>query len=1400
MYQIHDVFISYRRREADGSEQGTKLAETIYKYLKSKGLRVFLDRPEMDVGEYEKQIPWQLEHSPNYVFIATNAAMHFRDEVKDGKDLLAREVKLAVELYEKSSDRYMGSSSIDRVLTLVVPPDATFPKDGEDARFPEEIRKLTRQQGVTLSGSQPSHEELGRLLRYITKVNNRGNMWNAGHRWFERAKEPGSRFANLRIDQMIMPLANTREVPEDRLPIRAHLEGEDSFPLMDKIRDTEGHLYLVGEGGIGKTTALFSIMESVYGPDAEGELECHRTNGQVPLFVELSRAPDTYGKLYEGGRSTFIHRSIYQQLRQDLRIKQISEFNVSELDEVFNIDPETAVRPIHDLFTLKNPAPEYLLLLDGLNEVSRVEIEHTGEPRMKESVISMILQEIRQLIEECPNVRVILTSRTKEQAVWGNRTTMLYLSGVDDGAIVSYLRSRKLPETRIIAAKQSEKLQEILRIPLFLTLYASLEGEEEIRSRGEILQLFFHQKRDALYTVKGRSDAVNEDVAKVAAGKQYHRMDASMQSFILDFILPEIAWHMVQADEFYLGRDGFKEQKGIDDIIEHVLTDKSETAVIGKYGFRTFTSYQSASDAGQNTMRVAKAMCDRLGEDMFEVIDSILNCSVMTLGILQLTQSSYGFIHHHIRDYFAAIHQINRLRLAVYVQGKGWNENALKCLSDLKENPLPIELRRFIGEALGEAHNAPTCDAEGNWHYVVPDDACDRNLIKRGFDIFRNRFDGEDGYCVWNLLQILKEVRRDLSGENFSALDLINCLLNGIVLGRNGCSASFNNAKINDRLFIAGGHSHPIKSVGFSADDRYVFTMSENAVRIWDVQLFHEISMISVPEGDLNMTAFSPDGTRIITSTIRKTRYTEDGEAKKVGGITKIWDIKNRQEVATLEGYKAIYSPDSKYIMTFSNEDQIILWDAQSGQKIRSLGTLTMDNLLWAVFSSDSKHFLVVYDDETYSAQEWDIQTLREIPLREDEDFANSEKSNYSPDRRYYIRQSENGTAQVMDMESGLEIGVINRLRGWHDSEGTAMYSHDGKYIAIACGVTVKIFDALTLQEIGALRGNAHSTYAAVFSPDGKRIAAASEEGIVKIWDAKSYKRKGTLQGHEDAVLDIVYSKDGEYIVTASRDGTVRIWNAEKCRQINVLRVDEEDDYEIATAVAISPDNKYIAIATYWSGIIIWEIKKHSRFVLQERRAGQVAFTPNGMYLVISGDDFIEVWNAGNWRRIDEEEIIYSAIDVGTPPFALNSSGEYIVIGTETYISVQSVKELGVMRVLEGKAKSVAYSPDGGNIASVSGSEITVWSLWDSKPIRSRKIRDTVDLVAYSLDGQCIMVTSYNGTIRVFDAQTLEYIHTMHNIPGMELLNCDLRDLHPKSQLSNGVRKYLHEYGAILDR
>jgi len=615
----------------------------------------------------------------------------------------------------------------------------------------------------------PSDDEKLRILKAVTQIN-RHNLWNAGHRWLEDSKEAGGRFAALDINASLFPNASKASRRRRKFPIYVQREddssgnGNEKVALMQALSSDTDHVYLIGQGGIGKTTTLVHIMNEAY-----GEGQAYTETCQIPLYVALSTAPDTdiHGTIYEGGKSTFIRRAIYKQVREDRTLKKIRKKELGKLDEAFSVPFDTAVQPIEDLLSKITPAPEYLLLLDGLNEVSRTHIEEAGR-----SVIQMILQEINWLMEECPNVRIMITGRADEAMIQGDRLTRLALSGVEDDSIRQYLAACDCEEAKINRVFENDSLLETLRVPLFLVMYANLLENDAITTQGEILRTFFNESKDTLriYTVQDRLLQVENDVESAASAVQKMRITSEMQCFMLDFLLPEIAWYMEQRNLFAL------DEETIAEIIEPVLTGTADTDICGRYGKQIFDKYCIDGSAKTHTRKTAKDILSKLGSDMEEVTESFIDCCMFSLGILSANNGKYGFVHQHIRDYFAAVKYVNHFQIAAYADSNSAREIAYQCLCwVLWDKPINYSIRKLIGEILCEHKNKPQYIA-GEWHYMVPVTLCERSMIDCCIDILRGFSDNEVKYCVYNLVQILKEIRIDLSGLDMHALCL-NCLM-----------------------------------------------------------------------------------------------------------------------------------------------------------------------------------------------------------------------------------------------------------------------------------------------------------------------------------------------------------------------------------------------------------------------------------------------------------------------------------------------------------------------------------------------------------------------------------------------------------------------------------------------
>ena len=166
------------------------------------------------------------------------------------------------------------------------------------------------------------------------------------------------------------------------------------------------------------------------------------------------------------------------------------------------------------------------------------------------------------------------------------------------------------------------------------------------------------------------------------------------------------------------------------------------------------------------------------------------------------------------------------------------------------------------------------------------------------------------------------------------------------------------------------GHTDTVNSAAYSPDGKFIVTASgDQTARIWDAATGQEVRNLSGhatrsirrrtvrtassssppvttrppasgtrPRGRqcansaatptaVNSAAYSPDGKFIVTAS-------EDQTAR-------IWDAATGQEVRTLSGHtgavnSAAYSPDGKFIVTASADQTARIWDAATGQAVRT--------------------------------------------------------------------------------------------------------------------------------------------------------------------------------------------------------------------------------------------------------------------------------------------------------------------------------------------------------------------------------------------------------------------------------------------------------------------------------
>jgi len=297
------------------------------------------------------------------------------------------------------------------------------------------------------------------------------------------------------------------------------------------------------------------------------------------------------------------------------------------------------------------------------------------------------------------------------------------------------------------------------------------------------------------------------------------------------------------------------------------------------------------------------------------------------------------------------------------------------------------------------------------------------------------------------------------------------------------------------------------------------------------------------------------------------------------------------------------YSPDGKTIATGCGDDQMRVWNVETGT-IDSTFEGNSENGVSVAFSPDGNLIAGAFgtgltqnpmgpDPIPNDLRVWDIKTKSLIwTLKGNTHEAGAVV--FSPDSQLLAGGGDQ--IKLWDMKSGQLLRTIGPV-GY--SLWKVVFSLDGKTIAGGdFEGKVKIWDVQTGRQLKTFNYSKHWVRAVAFSPDGTLVAGAGDDSVpakngnpeereytIKIWEVKSGKERRVMHSLGNNIRTLAFSPDGHTLASGGYGNAVRIWDIENGTLLRTLQ-----HRDAVGAIAFSPDGKKLAAASDDGKVIMWDM------------------------------------------------------------------------------------------------------------------------------------------------------------------------------------------------------------------
>jgi WD40 repeat protein/tRNA A-37 threonylcarbamoyl transferase component Bud32 len=483
-------------------------------------------------------------------------------------------------------------------------------------------------------------------------------------------------------------------------------------------------------------------------------------------------------------------------------------------------------------------------------------------------------------------------------------------------------------------------------------------------------------------------------------------------------------------------------------------------------------------------------------------------------------------------------------------------------------------------------------------------------------------------------------------------------------------------------------------------------------------------------------------------------------------GTVSLRHLANGKEITHLQGHQSpidalAFGPNGRILASGDHDGNIRVWEGDANGQWTCTGTFLVRelNIETVAITPDGKRLLVCHDSgsrvTTYNiAEAVDGPIVAELPIPGEPGWAKGMA--FSPDGTLLATTRRgNGVGDLLvwdiakrqilqSLQPGLHgviCGCADGVAVFDSSDNWAKVLVPGDVLpSVAIGADngllaivsqqprlIRLWSVSANREVAVLADpNTTRQTRVVFSEDGKRLAAGGPRSV-RLWNLAGASEKLMPSGHTGGVPGLAFNPDGTLLASAGKDHTVKLWNPLTGDLVRMLA----DFRGPAQTVAFSPDGRMLATGDWAGAVQIWDTHSWKELAVADHQLGSiiwsVAFSPNGEYFAVAGEDGITVW------RIDVD-----AQRQGIGP----------------RLSLQQFR-----RPTTDRTGTLCFSPDGSLLAWIKVGKATTAHVCDlasaeEHPTPPARVAHFSHAVAFYPDSKLMTFVSEDGVIEAWNART----------------------------------------------